>query len=139
MKKFITAVAVVAAMTTPVAFAQNQDFGGRHHRGMAKFAEKLGLTDAQKQQIKDIKQADREANKALFEQFHAKRQEYRSLKQANDPNAENVKAELKTLGQQVHAAKKATRDKIYNTVLTTEQRAQIDTWRSQRHDGAKQQ
>src|SRR5205814_2344323 len=79
MKKFITAVVVVAAMTTPVAFAHDQDFGGRHHR-MSKFSEKLGLTDAQKQQIKDIRQAERQANKALFEQFRAKRQEYRTLR-----------------------------------------------------------
>jgi Spy/CpxP family protein refolding chaperone len=134
MKKFITAVVVVAAMTTPVAFAHDQDFGGRHHR-MSKFAEKLGLTDAQKQQVKDIRQADREANKALFQQFRAKRQEYRTLRENNDPNAENVKAELKSLHQQLHAVQKATRDKIYNTVLTADQRAQIDTWRSQRKNG----
>jgi Spy/CpxP family protein refolding chaperone len=136
MKKFITAVAVVAAMTTPVAFANNQGFGGHKH-SMEKFSEKLGLTDAQKQQIRDIRQADRQANKALFEQFRTKRQEYRSLRQANDPNAENVKAELKALGQQLRAARKATRDKIYDTVLTAEQRTQIDTWRSQRHNGGK--
>ena len=134
MKKFITAVVVVAAMTTPVAFAQNEHFGHRHH-SMAKFAEKLGLTDAQKQQIKDIRQADRQANKALFEQFRAKRQEYRTLRQNNDPNADNVKTELKSLHQQLRAAKKATRDKIYNTVLTPEQRTQIDTWRAQRQNG----
>ena len=133
MKKFITAVVVVAAMTTPVAFAQNEHFGHRHHR-MAKFAEKLGLTDAQKQQIKDIRQADRQANKALFEQFRAKRQELRTLRQNNDPNAESVKAELKSLHQQLRAAKKATHEKIYNTVLTPEQRAQIDAWRAQRQN-----
>jgi Spy/CpxP family protein refolding chaperone len=138
MKKFITAVVVVAAMTTPVAFAHNGEFGGRHHH-MAKFAEKLGLTDAQKQQMKDIHQADRETNKALFEQFRAKRQEYRALKKSNDPNAENVKAELKSLGQQLREAHKATRDKIYNTVLTPEQRAQVDTWRAQRQNGKQQQ
>ncbi|HEX3582031.1 MAG TPA: Spy/CpxP family protein refolding chaperone, partial [Thermoanaerobaculia bacterium] len=131
MKKFITAVVVVAAMTTPVAFAQNEHFGHRHHN-MAKFAEKLGLTDAQKQQVKDIRQADRQANKALFEQFRAKKQELRTLRQNNDPNAESVKAELKSLHQQLHAAQKATREKIYNTVLTPEQRAQIDTWRAKR-------
>jgi Spy/CpxP family protein refolding chaperone len=136
MKKFITAVAVVAAMTTPVAFAHNQEFGGHHH-GMSKFAEKLGLTDAQKQQIKDIHQADRQANKALFDQFRAKRQEFRSLRQNNDPNAESVKAELKSLEQQLHAARKATRDKIYNTVLTSDQRAQIDAWRAKRQNGGK--
>lgn len=131
MKKFITAVVVVAAMTTPVAFAQNQHFGHRH-RSMAKFAEKLGLTDAQKQQIKDIRQADRQANKALFEQFKAKRQELRTLRQTNDPNTESVKAEVKALHQQLRAAQKATHEKIYNTVLTSEQRAQIDAWRAQR-------
>ena len=131
MKKFITAVVVVAAMTTPVAFAQNEHFGHRHH-AMSKFAEKLGLTDAQKQQIKEIHQADRQANKALFEQFRAKKQELRTLRQNNDPNAESVKAEVKSLHQQLRAAKKATRDKIYSTVLTPDQRAQVDTWRSQR-------
>lgn len=131
MKKFITAVVVVAAMTTPVAFAQNEHFGHRHHQ-MAKFAEKLGLTDAQKQQIKDIRQADRQANKALFEQFRAKRQELRTLRQNNDPNADSVKAEVKSLHQQLRAAQKATHEKIYNTVLTPEQRAQIDAWRAQR-------
>ena len=133
MKKFITAVVVVAAMTTPVAFAQNHDFGGRHHR-MAKFAEKLGLTDAQKQQVKDIRQADRQANQALFQQFRAKRQELRTLRQNNDPNAESVKAELKSLHEQVRTAQKATRDKIYSTVLTADQRAQVDTWRAQRQN-----
>jgi Spy/CpxP family protein refolding chaperone len=133
MKKFITAVVVVAAMTTPVAFAQNEHYGHRHH-SMAKFAEKLGLTDAQKQQIKEIRQADRQANKALFEQFRAKRQELRTLRQNNDPNAESVKAELKSLHQQLRAAHKATRDKIYDTVLTAEQRAQIDTWRAKRQN-----
>ncbi|HEY2091375.1 MAG TPA: Spy/CpxP family protein refolding chaperone [Thermoanaerobaculia bacterium] len=138
MKKFITAVVVVAAMTTPVAFAHNKNFGGRHHH-MAKFAEKLGLTDAQKQQAKDIRQADHAANKALFEQFRAKRHEYRAMKKANDPNAENAKAELKSLHQQLREAHKATRDKIYNTVLTPEQRAQIDAWRAQRQDGKQQQ
>jgi len=133
MKKFITAVVVVAAMTTPVAFAHNQEFGHRHH-SMAKFAEKLGLTDAQKQQVKEIRQADRQANKALFEQFRTKRQELRTLRQNNDPNVESVKAELKSIHQQLRAAHKATRDKIYDTVLTPEQRAQVDTWRSQRHN-----
>jgi len=136
MKKFITAVVVVAAMTTPVAFAQNEHFGHRHH-SMAKFAEKLGLTDAQKQQIKDIRHADRQANKALFEQFRAKRQELRTLRENNDPNVESVKAEVKSLHQQLRAAQKATREKIYDTVLTPEQRAQVDTWRAQRQ-GAKQ-
>jgi protein CpxP len=134
MKKFITAVVVVAAMTTPVAFAQNEHFSGRHHH-MEKFAKKLGLTDAQKQQVKDIEKADREANKALFEQFRAKRHELRTLRQANDPNADNVKAEVKSLHQQLRAAHKATRETIYNTVLTPEQRAQVDAWRAQRQNG----
>ena len=106
MKKFITAVVVAAAMTTPVAFAQNQHFGHRHH-SMAKFAEKLNLTDAQKQQIKDIRQADRQANQALYDQ-------------------------MKALHQQLRAAHKATQEKIYNSVLTADQRAQVDAWRAQR-------
>ena len=134
MKKFITAVALVAAMTTPVAFAHNQNADGGH-QAKSTFAEKLGLTDAQKQQIKDIRLADRAARKDLRQQFHAKRKELRTLRQNNDPNAENVKAELKSIGQQIHAARKATREKIYDTVLTAEQRAQVDAWRAQRKNG----
>jgi Spy/CpxP family protein refolding chaperone len=88
--------------------------------------------------MKDIRQADHDANKALFEQFRAKRHEYRAMKKSNDPNAENAKAELKSLGEQLRTAHKATRDKIYNTVLTPEQRTQIDTWRAQRQNGKQQ-
>ncbi|HEX7190239.1 MAG TPA: hypothetical protein VF381_01600, partial [Thermoanaerobaculia bacterium] len=82
MKKFITAVVVVAAMTTPVAFANNQDFGGRH-QAMSKFADKLGLTDAQKQQIKDLNKQFRQDNMAFLQQVRATRQEARAAKQAN--------------------------------------------------------
>jgi Spy/CpxP family protein refolding chaperone len=131
MKKFITAVAVVAAMTTPVAFA-HQNFGHGHNGARAELASKLNLTDAQKQQIRDIKAADREANKALFQQFRVKRQELRTLRQNNDPNFEAAKAELTSIGQQLRAARKATHEKIYNTVLTADQRAIVDQARAER-------
>jgi protein CpxP len=130
MKKFITAIAVAAAMTTPVAFA-HQNFG-EGHGAHAGFAQKLNLTDAQRQQIRDIKAADRAANKALFEQFRTKRHELRAMRQNNDPNLEAAKAELKSIHQQLRAARKATHEKIYSTVLTAEQRAMVDQWRSER-------
>ena len=124
MKKFITAIAVAAAMTTPVAFA-HQNFG-HGHGAHAGFASKLNLTDAQKQQIRDIKAADRAANKALFQQFRTKRQEIRAMRQNNDPNLEAAKAELKSMHQQLRAARKATREKIYSNVLTAAQQTTFD-------------
>lgn len=131
MKKFITAVAVVAAMTTPVAFA-HQNFGHRDAAFGSKAASKLNLTDAQKQQIHDIRESERAANQALIDQFQAKRRELRTLRQNNDPNFEAAKADLKSIAQQLHAARKAMHEKIYNTVLTAEQRSIVDQWRSQR-------
>lgn len=135
MKKFITAVAVVAAMTTPVAFAHGNFGHGRHKGARAEaIASKLNLTDAQKQQIRDIRQADRAANQALFQQFRTKRQELRTMRQNNDPNLEAAKAELKSLREQLRAAKRATHEKIYNTVLTADQRLIVDQWRAE-HQG----
>lgn len=132
MKKSVIAFAIAA--TAGVAFAAPHQ-GARQPGGkaahMRKFAEKLGLTDAQKAQIKAIHQADREQNKQLYADFRARRQEFRQLKQANDPRAEDLKVALKAMHEQIREARKATREQVLN-VLTPEQRAQLDQWRARR-------
>jgi protein CpxP len=132
MRKFV--IAVVVAATAAIAFAGPHGAYGRHGNGaahMKRFAEKLGLSDAQKQQMSQIRKADFERNKQLYTDFRAKRQEFRQLKQANDPRAESVKGELESMKTQVTAARQAAHEQILG-VLTPEQRQQLEQWRENR-------
>jgi Spy/CpxP family protein refolding chaperone len=130
MKKFVIALAIAA--TGSMAFAGEGASG--HRRGAAhfeQFAQRLGLSDAQKQQISDIHKADFDKNKQLYSDFRSKREEYRQLRDANDPRAAQVKSELEALKDQVKAARKATHEQILN-VLTPQQRKQLEQWRAER-------
>ena len=124
MKRFVIALMVTA--TAAITFAQTADPGQsqpRHARAEG-FASQLNLTDAQKQQMKDIRTASREQNKQLYADYRAKLQQFRTLKQANDPSAAGVKAQLETMRPQIRAARKASREAMRN-VLTPEQQAQL--------------
>jgi len=98
---------------------------------MQKFAEKLGLSDAQKQRIADIRKADRERNQQLYMDARVMRQEYRQLKQANDPRAEEVKTQLQAMRPQLKSARREAHEQFLS-VLTPEQRAQLEQLRAQR-------
>jgi protein CpxP len=133
MKKFVIALMVVATSTIALA----QDAGpGLHARGLraARFAEELNLTDAQKQQLKDLRAADREQNKQLYADLRAKLQELRALKQAGDPKAADVKAQIKAMRPQIQAARNASHEAMLN-VLTPEQRAEAKAARQSRGFG----
>jgi Spy/CpxP family protein refolding chaperone len=133
MKKFVIALLVTA--TSAIGFAQTAGPGttrGHGHRaGFGRMAAKLNLTDAQKQQMKDIHTASREQNHQLYADFHAKLQEFRALKQANDPKADAAKAELKAMRPQMEATRKASREATLN-ILTPEQRDQLKAARQSR-------
>ncbi|HEY4642811.1 MAG TPA: Spy/CpxP family protein refolding chaperone [Thermoanaerobaculia bacterium] len=126
MKKFVIALMVTA--TSAIGFAQTAapetPHGHGHRVGFGRIAAKLNLTDAQKQQLKDIRTADKATNQQLYADFHAKLQQFRALKQANDPKADDVKAELKAMRPQIEAARKASREAMLN-ILTPEQRDQL--------------
>ena len=131
MKKFVIAFAVAAtaaaALAAPLERTAQRADRGAHYE---KFAQKLNLSEAQKQQIRDIQQADREHNQQLYADFRAKMRQYRELKRAGDPNADSVKDELQPLRDQIKAARKATHQAVLG-VLTPEQRQQLDQWRAQ--------
>ncbi|MEA2414125.1 MAG: periplasmic protein CpxP/Spy [Thermoanaerobaculia bacterium] len=133
MKKFVIALMVTA--TSAIAFAQTAAPGTHQHNGhragFGRMAAKLNLTDAQKQQMKDIHTADHERNQQLYADFRAKLQEFRSLKQANDPKADDVKAELNSMRPQMEAARNASRDAMLS-ILTPEQRDQLKAGREAR-------
>ena len=113
MRKLVIALAVAA--TTLAASASPR--------------ESLNLSAAQKQQIRDIRQADRQSNQQLYADFRAKLRHFRELKRAGDPGADAARAELQPLREQLQAARKARHQAVMN-VLTPEQRQQLEQWRS---------
>lgn len=137
MKKFITGVIIIAA-TASMAFAADGTGArqyGRHRAELRREAiRQLNLTDAQRQQIRSIREANRRQNEQLYRDAQAKRREYRQLRRANDPRAESVKGELQAMRPQLRAAREAMRNQVRD-VLTPEQRAQLDSWRQTHRPG----
>ena len=143
MKKTIIAIAVLALSGT-LAFAATegeQGFGGHghHHRhGMfgKKLAEKLGLSDAQKAQIKDIKKSTHEANAAFFEQARATRKEFWTAKKAGDQaKMDSLKPTLDSQRAEMKDIRKAEMAKVLS-VLTPDQQAKLEAlkaeWKAKR-------
>ena len=141
MKKVMTTLAVFALGASLAMAAPQQDQSGKwqggehhgHHGGMfgKMMAEKLNLTDAQKQQMKDINKSFRAQNEAFFAQAKQTRQEFHAAKQANDqakldalkPAIEAQRAQLKQLEQ--------AKRQQFLTILTPEQRAQLDAMKAE--------
>ncbi len=131
MKKFITAIALTAVMAAP-AFAHGAHRGARARRvAFERVASRLNLTTAQREQMREIRLAERERNKQLLTEFRAKRQELRQLHQANDPRAESFRAEMRAMGDQVRAARKASRARVLS-VLSAGQRQELEQMRENR-------
>jgi len=136
-KKWITGAAILAVSASLAIAAPNEGKGwGGHGKGQAmwgeKFAQKLNLTDAQKQQVRDLNTSFRQDNKAFFESFQQTMQDYRAAKQANDqakldalkPTIESQRAQMK----QLHDAQE---QKILS-ILTPDQRAQYQALKAER-------
>lgn len=138
-KQIITALAILTLGST-VAFAgPNHDGGfggghGRHHRaGMfgKKMAEKLNLTDAQKQQIKDIKKSSFEQNKAFFTQSRETRKAFRDAKKAGDTaKADSLQPTLDAQRAQMKQLREQEKQQVLS-VLTADQRAQLDQMKAE--------
>ena len=148
MKKTLSALAIVALSASLAVAApggegrgEGRGFkdGGKHHRGAGfnqKMAEKLGLTDAQKQQLaalqnrfKSEQATFREANKAVFEQ-------YRAARKADDKaKLEALRPQMEALRTQMNQTREAQHNEILS-ILTAEQKAQLAAWKSQ-HKGGK--
>jgi Spy/CpxP family protein refolding chaperone len=145
MKKKVIAVAVFTLGAT-LAFAAPQQEGARqggqwgghrgHHRhhknGAAKLAEKLNLSEAQKQQIKDIRKASREENKAFFDNMRATRQQFREARKANDAaKLDALKQSMQSQREQMKQIREAEMTKVL-AVFTPEQRAQFEAMKAER-------
>ncbi len=111
------------------------DFHHRHHGGRmrAYLAEQLGLTDAQKSQIKQIHQNHKETIKPLVQELRAKRQDLH--KSFNADNYDEALAtqkfsEMASLKAKLMGEKLKVRKEMLS-VLTPEQKAKFEQLKEQ--------
>lgn len=115
-----------AAQNTQTTQQQERTFGRGHRGGKMRAFERLNLTDAQKQQIQQIRENARNgfAGKEEVKQLKAQQRAGQQL------TAEQT-ARLTQLREQHRAAKEQTRQQI-EAVLTAEQRQQLETLKAER-------
>lgn len=136
------AFAISVTLAAGMAFAQGA--GGRGPRGghgpgggflgpMAATA--LGLTDAQKAEIKSIVEGTREANRAMHEQLKPIHEQERAAVKAGKSDAElqALAHSAAPLMAQLHASRLSAQAKMYK-VLTPEQREKLESLRSNMRD-----
>lgn len=141
MNKKITAVAAVLALSTTLAFAgtgegrgEGRGRHGRHGKGDfgAKLAQKLNLTEQQKQQVAEIRKNSRTQNAAFFDSARQTREELRAARQANDTaRLESLKGTAASQRAQMKQIHEAEMQQILS-VLNAEQRAQFEAMKAKR-------
>lgn len=135
MKKQILTVLAVLVLGTSLAVAGPH--GGKRH-GMKggewseKMSEKLNLTEAQKQQIRDLQNSFRTENEPFLTSFRENRRAYTDARRAGDTaKADALKATLDAQKEQMNQLRTAQHERILS-VLTAEQRAQLEAWKAER-------
>jgi len=136
MKRKLVTVVAVLTLGAAVAIAAPHEgkWSGKHGRGEmgAKLAEKLNLTDAQKEQIKAIRKETREQNAAFFQSMRQTHDEFRAAKEANDTaKLDALKATFQSQREQMKQIRDAERQRILG-VLTPEQRTQFEQLKAER-------
>src|SRR5580704_12077587 len=117
--------ALTAAAGAPDAPSGFQ--GWRHHGGVLHMLSRLNLSDAQKQQVRDIVAAARPQLESLREQMHANRLQLKQT-QPNDPNYASVALQASqtqgSLSAQMTAQQAELRAQVFK-VLTPAQQTQL--------------
>ena len=132
-------LAVVLCGAVIISYAQDTDntakpmwSGHRHGGHMAYMAKALNLTDAQKEQVKSIMQANRASTRPLMQQLAQNRiamltaTSNGAFDQAKVTAIANQQAQLMA---QMMVQKQSIQHQIYTQVLTPEQRATADQMR----------
>jgi periplasmic protein CpxP/Spy len=126
------ASAQTTTSTTPPA-EMSGHHGWGHHRGPWRLLRKLGLSDAQKAQVKTIMTAARPEMQSLHEQMHANMQKLQQTQPTN-ANYSTVVAQVSethgTLSAQMMTQQANIRAQIYK-VLTPAQQTQLATLQAQ--------
>src|SRR3984885_4092199 len=126
------ASAQTTTTTTPPA-GPSGHHGWGHHRGPWHLLSKLGLSDAQKAQVKTIMTAARPEMQSLHEQMHANMQKLQQT-QPTDANYSTIAAQVSqthgSLSAQMMTQQANIRARIYK-VLTPAQQTQLATLQAQ--------
>lgn len=143
IQSIAAAIILAVAVAIPVALAQSTDDGGRGQRGHkghfgkrggeGRIFGKLDLTDAQKAQMKQIRQNSREEMRPLMEQIRAKRLEIRQAQAGGTVDESLVRQKLTEIAP-LEAKLMAERGRIHQemlAVLTPEQRTKLEQLREQ--------
>src|SRR6202453_4851137 len=121
-----------SSTTTPPA-GPSGHHGWGHHRGPWDLLSKLGLSDAQKAQVKTIMTAARPEMQCLHEQMHANMQKLQQT-QPTDANYSTIAAQVSqthgSLSAQMMTQQANIRAQIYK-VLTPAQQTQLATLQAQ--------
>ena len=137
MRRTLFVALFAVALACPAVMAQER--GGRHHGGgmmRERFVEQLGLTEEQRTQIREIREAAGETFRTLHQSVGEKR---RALEEAMlaDPNNQGAidaaSATLATARAELERHAQATQQRVYQ-VLTPQQREQLRTMRAERGD-----
>lgn len=116
--------------------SEKQRFGrfhGRHGRGGGLGFERLNLTEAQKTQMKQIRESYRERTESVHQELRAKRQELRQANQGETFN-EGLAAQVLTESAALEAKLMGERFKMRQemmALLTPEQKNQLEQRREQ--------
>jgi protein CpxP len=131
--KIVTAIAVLTlGASLAIAAPHDGKFGGKRGMMGERLAEKLNLTDAQKEQIRAIKQETREQNAAFFQSLRQTRQDLRAAREANDTaKLDALKGTLESQHVQMKQIRDAEQQRVLR-VLTPEQRTQFEQLKAQR-------
>ena len=146
IQKIAIALVMAIGVAVPVVMAQTSDNGGgvkkerglhgrghgRHGGGMRGFRN-LDLTDAQKAQMKQIRESSHQNLRPLMEQIRAKRQEIRQANQDGSVNEALVTQKLIEIAP-LEAKLQAEQSRVHQqmlSVLTPDQKAKFDQQRAE--------
>lgn len=140
MKKFVIAIfalILTSAFTEVIAVEKNgncpppppsmQDKAKTRAQKEAAFEKRLGLTEEQKAQAKEIRKAGHEKLKPIMDEILAKKQEAKMVKlsriavRAQEEKLAVIDAELKVLEKKAHEIRKANM-KEFESILTKKQK-----------------
>jgi protein CpxP len=134
----IALLALVLCGTAMLAYAQQSDesgasaWSGHRHGHMGYLARELNLTDAQKQQVKTMMQAQRTTTRPLMLQMAQNRAAMLTATASgafDQAKVQSLANQQSQLMAQLMVQKASLRSQIYNTVLTPEQKAKADQLR----------
>ena len=145
IQKIAIALVMAIGVAVPVAMAQTSDNGGGvkkergfHGRGHGRHGGRmmfrnLDLTDAQKAQMKEIRETSHQNLRPVMEQIRAKRQEIRQANQDGNVNEALITQKLTEIAP-LEAKLQAERARVHQqmlSVLTPDQKAKLDQQRAE--------